>query len=386
MFTFAFEKLVTEEMVKSMRIKLLWIFVVAVCAGTKAQTYWQKDSVLNLMKRVSAWQMVHYDQRHSTDTNWENGALFVGMNHWAELAKTLWGDKTYYEWLKKIGERNHWQPGGRMYHADDVAVGQTWLDLAEVYGEKTWMYPTMARLDFVTAHPSRAQLDLRKPERDNFDRWSWCDALFMAPPVYLKLYLLTGQKKYLTFMNHEYQATTDFLYDREEHLFFRDARYFGKPECNGQKTFWGRGNGWVMAGLAEILKMMPEKNKARKYYVNLFREMSGRLKELQQADGFWHASLLDAASYPSPETSSTGFITYALAYGVNAGLLDSGTYLETVKRGWQAMCSAVFPDGKVGYVQPIGADPQKVTRDMTEVYGPGAFLALGCEVYRLTEK
>jgi len=388
MFIFARKKPSTSNLFAMKNVRIIWLFIIVslFCGRLKAETPVQKDSVIAMMKRVAVWQINHYDQHHSTDTNWENGVLFVGMNHWAALAKTLWGDKTYYEWLWKIGQRNQWQPGGRMYHADDVAVAQTWLALSQAYGDESLYYPTMARLDFVTSHPSKAQLDLRKQQKDNFDRWSWCDALFMAPPVYLKLYLLTGQKKYLTFMNHEYKATTNLLYDREEHLFFRDARYFDKPESNGKKTFWGRGNGWVMAGLAEILKMMPTKSKQRKCYVRLFQEMSSRLKDLQQSDGFWHASLLDPLSYPSPETSSTGLITYALAFGVNAGLLVRADYLPTVIRGWQAMCSAVFPDGKLGYVQPIGADPQKVTRDRTEVYGPGAFLALGCEMYRLSEK
>lgn len=386
MFIFAGKKPCNIFTMKSVWIGSIFVFVSLLCGPMKAETELQKDSVALMMKRVAGWQMDHYDQHHSTDTNWENGALFVGMNHWAALAKTLWGDNTYYEWLWKIGQRNEWQPGGRMYHADDVVVTQTWLALSEVYGDKSLYSPTMARLDFVISHPSKAQLDLRKQQKDNFDRWSWCDALFMAPPVYLKLYLLTRQKKYLKFMNREYKTSTDLLYDPQEHLFFRDARYFGKPERNGRKTFWGRGNGWVMAGLAEILKMLPEKKEQRKYYVRLFQEMSCRLKDLQQPDGSWHASLLDPASYPAPETSSTGFITYALAFGVNAGLLARTEYLPTVIRGWQAMCRAVFENGKLGYVQPIGADPQKVTRDMTEVYGPGAFLALGCEMYKLAKK
>lgn len=361
------------------------LFLFFAFPAVHAQQYPHPDSVTAIMNRVATWQMEHYDKKHSTDTNWENGALFVGMNHWAALDKNLHNNMTCYNWLQKIGRRNQWQPGGRMYHADDITVSQTWLHLSEVFKDESYTFPTMARLDFVVSHQSKAALDLRHSSRDNFDRWSWCDALFMAPPVYLKLFLQTGNKKYLDFMDREYKATTDFLYDKTEHLFFRDARYFDKQEQNGRKVFWGRGNGWVMAGLAEILRLMPSKDKHRKYYTALFLEMSSRLKALQQPDGFWHASLLDPASYPSPETSSTGFITYALAYGVNAGLLDKAEYLPTVMRGWNAMCSAVFPDGKLGYVQPIGADPQKVTREMTEVYGPGAFLALGCEVFRLSE-
>lgn len=102
-------------------------------------------------------------------------------------------------------------------------------------------------------------------------------------------------------------------------------------------------------------------------------------------DGFWHASLLDPASYPSPETSCSGFFVYALAYGINEGLLPKEEFMPVVEKGWQALVSAVGEDGKLGYVQPIGADPKKVTPDMTEVYGPGAFLMAGTEVYRMAQ-
>ena len=83
------------------------------------------------------------------------------------------------------------------------------------------------------------------------------------------------------------------------------------------------------------------------------------------------------------ETSCTTFIVYALAYGINEGLLDKDTFLPILVKGWNAQVSAVDADGKLGYVQPIGADPKKVTRNMTEVYGVGAFLMGGCEIYKM---
>ncbi len=184
-------------------------------------------------------------------------------------------------------------------------------------------------------------------------------------------------------MNKEYKATYDYLFDKEENLFYRDRRYFGKKEANGKKVFWGRGNGWVLGGLAEILQALPKKDKNRDFYAKLFVTLCTRVAELQSPDGYWHASLLDPASYPSPETSATGFIVYALAYGVNEGLLDKNTFAPVITKGWQAMLDAVAPDGKLGYVQPIGADPRKVTRDMTEVYGVGAFLLAGNQIYKM---
>jgi unsaturated rhamnogalacturonyl hydrolase len=74
-----------------------------------------------------------------------------------------------------------------------------------------------------------------------------------------------------------------------------------------------------------------------------------------------------------------------LAYGVNAGLLDRATYLPVIEKGWKALTDAVNEEGKLGYVQPIGADPQKVTKDMTSSYGVGAFLAAGCEIYKMAQ-
>lgn len=201
-------------------------------------------------------------------------------------------------------------------------------------------------------------------------------------PVYAKLYALTKDKRYLDFLNKEYKATYNYLYDKEEHLFYRDHRYFAKREANGKKVFWGRGNGWVLGGLVEILQALPKDESSRTFYQDLFVALATRVASLQSADGYWHASLLDPASYPSPETSATGFIVYALAYGVNEGVLDKATFMPTIEKGWKALLDAVEPDGKLGYVQPIGADPRKVTRDMTEVYGTGAFLLSGVRFIR----
>ena len=245
--------------------------------------------------------------------------------------------------------------------------------------------PVMARANWVVENPPKTTLELNYRNPETLDRWSWCDALFMAPPVYAKLYALTKKQKYLDFMNKEYKATYDYLYNKDEQLFFRDCRFFNKKEANGQKIFWGRGNGWVLGGLAEILKVLPKKEDSRTFYKNLFVTIATRIANLQSPDGYWHASLLDPASYPSPETSATGFIVYALSYGINEGLLDKARFLPVVKKGWKALTDAVDPDGKLGYVQPIGADPRKVTRDMTEVYGVGAFLMAGCEIYKMSD-
>jgi rhamnogalacturonyl hydrolase YesR len=74
-----------------------------------------------------------------------------------------------------------------------------------------------------------------------------------------------------------------------------------------------------------------------------------------------------------------------LAYGINSGLLDKNDFLPAVLQSWKALSNAVDEAGKIGWIQPIGADPRKVTADATAVYGVGAFLMAGYEIYKLAE-
>jgi rhamnogalacturonyl hydrolase YesR len=310
------------------------------------------------------------------------------MVEWAGIA----GDDSYYEWLKNICEKNGWsymirkEPLGK-YHADDYCVGQTYIELYRKYKDKNMIRPMQEYFDMILKNPATG--DLKFVNTDSYwstQRWSWCDALFMGPTVWAKMANVTGKKKYLEFMYNEYKATTDYLYDNDEDLYFRDSNYFTRKEANGAKVFWGRGNGWVFAGLPIILKELPAKYEHKKYFLTIYRSMAAKLLKLQSADGFWHASLLNPASYPSPEMSATAFFVYGMAWGVNNGYLDRATYLPAIVKGWKSMVTSVWPDGKVGFIQPIGADPKTVTREMTEVYGVGGFLMAGTEITRLIDK
>jgi rhamnogalacturonyl hydrolase YesR len=111
--------------------------------------------------------------------------------------------------------------------------------------------------------------------------------------------------------------------------------------------------------------------------------MAAAIQACQQPDGFWRASLLDPASFPAKETSGTGFYTFALAWGINQGLLDRPTYGPAVLAGWRALTESVQSDGKLIHVQPVGADPKKFDENATEPYGVGAFLLAGREIYRM---
>lgn len=344
----------------------------------------KKEDILLVGNKVMEWQMSYYPTQGSTKEpdSWLNGALYLGVMDWADLT----GDKKYDQWLQQIFNKLKWRPAYRMYHADDICISQTYLDMYRKHNKKGMYNPTEARTEWVVNHPSQGEMDLNYGKPSSLERWSWCDALFMAPPVYARMYALTGDKKYMDFALKEYKVTYDKLFDKEEHLFYRDSKYFDKKEANGKKIFWGRGNGWVLGGLVEMLKELPADDKTyHPYFKDLYVEMCDRIVSLQSKDGFWRASLLDPDSYPAPETSATGFITYALAYGVNQGILPKEKFMPAVEKGWKALVDSVAQSGRLCWVQPVGADPKHVKKENTEVYGVGAFLLTAAEIYKLSQ-
>lgn len=373
------------------RILLTVLILLSSCiAFSQTATAFKSDlnkrDVKNVLKAVADWQ-IRTPLTHAP-ADWTNAALYSGMVQWASIA----GNKSYYKWLKGISDNTGWTYNPRKnpaerYHADDYCVGQTYIELYRKYKDRKMIEPMEAYFDKILSDPATG--DLKFVFTDKYaatQRWSWCDALFMGPTVWAKMANVTGKSKYLDFMYNEYKATTDYLYDKDEDLYYRDSNYFTKKEANGKKVFWGRGNGWVFAGLPIIIRELPAGYEHKDYFVSIYKKMAAKLLVLQSADGFWHASLLDPASYPNPEMSATAFFVYGMAWGVNNGYLDKATYLPAIEKGWKSMVTSVWPDGKVGFIQPIGADPKSVTREMTEVYGVGGFLMAGTEITRLIDK
>jgi unsaturated rhamnogalacturonyl hydrolase len=337
------------------------------------------SAVLTTMKLVADWQLVHPSptgQRYG-EKAWTYGAFYAGVVALSEIA----GAPRYHDAMVAMGKKFNWQPAPRVYHADDHCVSQTYLELYLEDRDPLMLGPTKERFDYILAHPATNSLNYKSSGASN--RWSWCDALFMAPPTWARLYKATDDQRYLDFMDKEWRATSDFLYDTNEHLYFRDSTYFDKREANGKKVFWSRGDGWVLAGLARVLEIMPADYPQRKVYEQQFQEMAAKIASLQQDDGLWRASLLDPDSFPLKETSGSGFFTFGIAWGINRGLLERAKFEPVVRKAWAALVGCVTAEGKLEHVQPVGADPKKFQPTDTEVYGTGAFLLAGSEIYRL---
>lgn len=327
----------------------------------------ESKAIRAAMVKVADWQLSYAEPKFNQD--WTYAPLYLGLLQ----ASTTTGNPRYADAVLKASERFQWKLWAtRQFHADDEAIGQAYEALYTAKKDNTRIADTRATFDRLVARPDDPQKDL----------WWWCDALFMAPAGMARMSAITGDHKYIDKMNAEWQLTTDHLFVPDEHLFLRDNSYVGKTEANGQKIFWGRGNGWVIAGTVNVLRALPNGDPSRAKYVALLKEMSDRLAGLQQPDGLWHTGLLNQAAYPLPEISGSAFFTYAMAWGVNEGLLDRAKYGPVIEKAWRGMLQHVYTDGRLGCIQPIGAAPGAFGPTSSYVYGVGGFLMAGAEMDR----
>jgi rhamnogalacturonyl hydrolase YesR len=325
-------------------------------------------------------------------TDWTNGAYYVGVVKAHEATKS----KEYLGALQAMAIRNHWKPWERFYHADDINICYSYLYLNTLGEANVDLAPTSTIIKDHLYKPypwkngEAANLKGNKEtEIKEKILWWWCDALFMAPPVIINYSKQMKDPSYLKEMDKYYAEAYELLYDKQAHLFSRDARFLltGKAndikEKNGEKVFWSRGNGWVLAGLALMLTDLPKDYPTRKFYENLFIEMAEKIKILQPTDGLWRTSLLSPESFDHGEVSGSGFFTYALAWGINNGILNKASYTPVVLKAWKAILACQQENGKVGWVQNIGANPMPASVNSWQNFGTGAFLMAGSEILKL---
>jgi rhamnogalacturonyl hydrolase YesR len=345
---------------------------------------------LPLMEAVADWQLAQlrnptaYPANFNRSTweprGWIEAAFFAGLSDLAGRSAS----PRFANAVVEHGASQNWRLGDRLLHADDQAIGQSYVWAYRRAHDPAMLQPMRANFDQILANPPHVSLDfdVETPGggRACQARWCWSDALFMAPPAWTGLSAAVNDPRYLAYADSEFWATTDYLYDREEHLYYRDGRFLRQRDESGRKIFWSRGNGWVVGGIVRVLETLPANHPSRPRYEALLRDMAAKLITVQSASGHWPVSLLAGDRYQVPETSGTAFFVYGLAWGVNHGLLDRAVYGPAVERGWAALVRAVKPDGKLGWVQQVGYAPDQVTADDTQLYGVGAFLLAGGQV------
>jgi unsaturated rhamnogalacturonyl hydrolase len=329
-----------------------------------------RDAIRHAVRKVADWELARSQPHFNQD--WTFAALYRGLIS----ASQATGDAKYENAVRDAARRFQWKLGPRIALADDEAVAQSYMYFYFLSRDPAMIAPTRAAFDQVMSAPENPAKPL----------WWWCDALFMAPVVWVKLSAATGNPAYTDFMNRQWWITSSLLYDPHDHLYSRDATFLDRREANGQKIYWSRGNGWVLAGLASVIEALPAHDPRRAQFIQQFQQMAARIALLQGHDGLWRPGLLDAASYPLPEVSGSAFFVYGIAWGVHRGLLDRRKYLPVVRAGWRGLTSHIYADGRLGSIQPIGAAPGAYGPSSSYVFGVGAFLMAGAELELIAPK
>jgi rhamnogalacturonyl hydrolase YesR len=367
----------------------------AVAKDADANELPHAQNVLEAMEKVANWQiarttyMPHVGRAQKgseTYGRWIQGAFYVGLTELAERSENPF----YDTWMGYVGNAHDWKLGKRKYFADDHVIGQMNLWYYRKHNNEAALKPVVETFDWlIEQNPTMSLEFVGGRQEDNLHacqwRWCWADALFMAPPTLFALSQITGDKKYADYAHREFQATVDFLRDPNTGLLFRDSRYFERKGKYGEPLFWSRGVGWVYAGVVNSIKQIPEGHPYRAYYEALYLELTQAIIKLQKQDGSWPMSLLAGEKDTYPETSGTAFYTYGLAWGINNGLLEKDAYVPSVTKAWKILTAAIHPDGKFGWVQGVNDKPDVVAYEDSQLYGVGAFLLAGSEMYDLAK-
>ncbi len=338
---------------------------------TKVNDYWQKN---HSPKVRSFWDEAAYHTGNMEAYRLLGRARWLAhSDEWARHNKWMGAqEKDPSKWkYKNYGEGHDY-----VLFGDWQICFQTYLDMYEMNPDLFKIARAIEVMDY----------EVRRPETDF---WWWADALYMAMPIFTKLYKVTGEVKYLDKLYENFKWSDELMFDKDEQLYYRDAKYIWpkvKTACNEGKSFWARGDGWVLAGLAKVLADMPEDYVHRAFFLQRFRELAGGVARVQRPGGYWSRSMLCEDDAPGPETSGTAFFTYGMLWGVNHGLLDRDAYVPVIEKAWNYLTTvALQEDGSVGYVQPIGEkpDPTKTVDAHSQAnFGVGAFLLAACEHLR----
>jgi len=157
----------------------------------------------------------------------------------------------------------------------------------------------------------------------------WVDDMYMLVMLQLEAYRATGDRKYLDRDAHEMVAYLDRLQQP-------NGLFFHAPDV---KYFWGRGDGWFAAGMAEMLRTLPPDHPDRPRILKGYKLMMAALLKYQGADGMWRELIDHPEAWP--ESSSSAMFSFALITGVKHGWLDAATYAPAARRGWIAVTGYV---------------------------------------------
>ena len=179
-----------------------------------------------------------------------------------------------------------------------------------------------------------------KPDKDGLSDQTrfWIDDMYMITMLQLQAYRATHNKVYLERAALEMVAYLDKL-QQPNGLFYHGPAF---------PFYWGRGNGWVAGGMAELLRDLPSRHPRRARIMECYLKMMSTLLKYQDADGMWHQLIDHPESYK--ETSCTAMFAFAMITGAKKGWLKEKTYAEAARKSWLALINYIDTAGNIGEV------------------------------------
>lgn len=163
----------------------------------------------------------------------------------------------------------------------------------------------------------------------------WMDDMFMITAIQAQAYRVTKDEKYINRAAREMVVYLDSLQ-------LNNGLFYHAPSAH---YCWGRANGWMAVGMAELLRILPENNSDRPAIMKGYLKMMKKLKETQNEHGMWRQLVDDPELWE--ETSGSAMFTYAMIVGVKKGWLDAEEYGKAARQGWIALCNYIDEAGDV---------------------------------------
>lgn len=224
-----------------------------------------------------------------------------------------------------------------MNHVDLNMFGCLPLEFYRVTGEKRYYDLGMPYADTQWKLPTDVKPEEKAYAKKGFS-WQtrlWIDDMFMITIIQSQAYRVTGNKKYIN------RAAKEMVYYLDE-LQRPNGLFYHAPDV---PYLWARGNGWMAAGMAELLKALPRNNPDRVHILEGYKKMMLSLKEYQGKDGMWNQLVNESDCWP--ETSGSAMFAYAIITGVKQGWLDKEEYTPVARRAWLALVPYINEEGDV---------------------------------------
>ena len=209
----------------------------------------EAEEVRKIIDKVNTYWQTH--NKPEVRSFWDNAAYHTGNME----AYFLTGNETYRAYSEAWATHNEWK-GAKSNNKAEWRYSYGESDKYVLFGDYQICFQTYVDLYNILPENhkiarAREVMEYQMSTPKN-DYWWWSDGLYMVMPVMTKMYHVTGNQKYLDKLYEYIQFSDSIMYDAEEGLYYRDAKYVypKHKSANGKKDFWARGDGWVLAGLA----------------------------------------------------------------------------------------------------------------------------------------